>query len=131
MFERLVRREAGPKRGDLEKHATGLAEVDRLEVVAIDDRSGPRAGRGHTFPPRRMIRNGRRPGDVMHGARAAHAAVRGSFVVHVKRTALLAAHLIFTWSCSAETEGILEQPAAAVRIIRKCTYAGEALQGKF
>src|SRR4029453_8150731 len=32
-----VHGEAGPVAGDLEEHAAGLAEVDRVEVVAIDD----------------------------------------------------------------------------------------------
>src|SRR6188472_1314222 len=41
---RLVGREARPERRDLEEHAARLAEVDRLEVEAVDDRRRPTSG---------------------------------------------------------------------------------------
>src|SRR5918993_3441409 len=53
--------------GDLEEHPTGLAEVDRAEVVAVEDGGDVEtAGRDllPPFPLRRLIR--RPPGDVVH-----------------------------------------------------------------
>src|SRR4051812_42798887 len=44
VFERLVDGESGADRGNLEQHPAGLAEVDRAEVEAIDDRGDPRPG---------------------------------------------------------------------------------------
>ena len=45
LLERDVDREAGRVVGDLEQHAAGLAEVDRVEVVAVDDAAVRDAGR--------------------------------------------------------------------------------------
>ena len=47
----LVRREAGTVGGDLEEDAARLPEVERLEVVAVDDVGDADAGRPHPVAP--------------------------------------------------------------------------------
>ena len=65
---RLVGGEAGPERGDLEQDAARLAEVDRAEVEAVDDRGRPRAGLRDAVAPRLVLVQRRRPGDVVDRA---------------------------------------------------------------
>jgi hypothetical protein len=50
-LERLVDGEAGADRGDLEEHAARLAEVDGLEVEAVDDRGWVRTCGGDALLP--------------------------------------------------------------------------------
>ena len=67
----LVDREAGGERGDLEQDAARLAEVDRLEVVAVADvgvTSPP--GRRDALLPGEVVLVARGPRDVVDGARA-------------------------------------------------------------
>ncbi len=51
VLEGLVDREAGAQRGDLEEDAARLAEVDRAEVEAVDQRRRLRAGLDRAIPP--------------------------------------------------------------------------------
>ena len=69
-LERLVGREAGADRRDLEQHAARLAEVDRLEVEAVDHGRRPRAAFDHALAPGLVLLGRRGPGDVVDGARA-------------------------------------------------------------
>src|ERR1700682_2673878 len=68
-LERFVDREAGPIGCDLEQNSAGLAEVNRLEVVALDHRRhvAPRLDQ-HLAPLTLMGGVGGSPGDVVHGA---------------------------------------------------------------
>src|SRR4051794_6768909 len=70
----LVDGEARAQRGDLEQHAARLAEVDRLEVVAIADVAHVAAGGGDPLLPREMVLVARAPSDVVDRARALRAA---------------------------------------------------------
>src|SRR5690606_25781113 len=74
---RLVGGEAGADRGDLEQHPARLPEVDRIEVVAVLDVGDEPAGVGDAPLPGEVVGVGRRPGDVVDGAGAGHAAVGG------------------------------------------------------
>src|SRR6185312_3006876 len=67
VLERLVDGEAGADRGDLEQHAARLAEVDRLEVEAVDDRRRVRAALGDAALPLLVLLGRRGPGDVVDG----------------------------------------------------------------
>src|SRR5436305_9264294 len=67
-LERLVGGEARADRRDLEQHARRLAEVDRLEVEAVDHRRGGAAARGHPLPPRLVLVELGCPRDVVDGA---------------------------------------------------------------
>ncbi len=75
-LERLVGREARPDRRDLEQHAARLAEVDRLEVEAVDHRRRLPAALDHLVAPRLVLVDLRRPRDVMHRARGLQPALR-------------------------------------------------------
>src|SRR4029078_7137951 len=76
---RLVSRESGPVSRELEEDAAGLAEVDRAEVVAVDDRRRVRLGRRQqALAPRVLLAEADTPRDVMHRAGALQRArVRG------------------------------------------------------
>ena len=63
-------REPGPERRDLEEDAARLAEVDRAEVEAVDDRRRPAPDSATRALPRLVLVHRRRPGDVVDGARA-------------------------------------------------------------
>src|SRR3954453_4069360 len=54
-LERLVGGEAGADRRDLEQHAARLAEVDRLEVEAVDHRRRLPTALDHLLPPRFVL----------------------------------------------------------------------------
>src|SRR6185295_14242386 len=90
---RLVGREARPDRGDLEQHAARLAEVDRLEVEAVDDRRYVRASGGDPLAPGLVLVQRRRPGDVVHRAGAADARVLRRLVVLVETASVRTARL--------------------------------------
>jgi hypothetical protein len=70
----LVHREAGAERCDLEQDAARLAEVDRLEVEAVDDRRRAQARALDGGAPGLVIRLLGRPRDVVHRSRSLHAA---------------------------------------------------------
>ena len=83
----------GPSVGDLVEDAAGLAEVDRVEVVAVDH-----AGRAARRRPRASSHFGwsslvDAPGDVVDGARALQAALAGAWSKRDRAAALLAADL--------------------------------------
>src|SRR3954462_10101594 len=55
LVERYIDREAGAVVRDLEQHAARLAEVDRVEVVAVDDAGGLHALAGDVLLPARVL----------------------------------------------------------------------------
>ena len=87
VLERLVDREARPERGDLEEHPARLAEVDRLEVEAVDHRGRLGAGRDRPLAPLLVLVDRRGPGDVVDAAGALERALRGWLVVEVEAAA--------------------------------------------
>src|SRR6266581_7369544 len=129
-LQRLVGREAGPKRRDLEQDAARLAEVDRLEPEAVDDRRRVGARVGDPLAPGRVILDGRRPRDVMDCSRALHPALRGRSVVGVEGAAEVAAALPLVVAARLETERLLEEAAAAIRILGVRADRVESLQGE-
>ena len=119
VLERLVGSEAGADGGDLEEDAAGLAEVDRLEVEAVDDRGRMRACLGDPFAPRLVILRLRGPGDVVDGACAGDSALGGRLVEVVRRAASVAADLpgrVVAW---LEAERVLEEAPALARGCRR------------
>src|SRR5258708_739629 len=64
----LIDVEPRAKGGDLEEDTTGLAEVDRPEVGAVDDRSRLHFGAGEGLAPGLVVLVRRRPGHVVHAA---------------------------------------------------------------
>src|SRR5450631_2865408 len=76
-----------------------------------------------------MVFEGRRPGDVVDGARAAHTSRVRRWVISIKGTALLAAQLELAWSCAPESQR-LYQGGAALRRTRVGANACEPLQGE-
>src|SRR5205823_5553390 len=123
-LERLVGREPGPDRRDLEEHAARLAEVDRLEVEAVDHRRRPCPGLGDPPLPRLVLLRWRRPRHVVDGAGTADTALGGRRVVDVERAAGLPARL----EAGFEAEHVLEERPARLRIGGEGTDAGEAAQ---
>lgn len=63
----LVDGEAWRGRGELEQDVLRLAEIDGVEVVAVDHRSWMHARVGDTLLPMHMVLVMRMPGDVVHG----------------------------------------------------------------
>src|SRR5579864_8316301 len=55
MVHVLVRGEAGTIGGNLKQYPTRLAEVDRVEIEAVDDRSDAQACPRQPFPPSGML----------------------------------------------------------------------------
>ena len=51
MLEILVAREAGRVGGNFEEHATGFAEVDRVEILPVDLRRDIEPSRGQGLAP--------------------------------------------------------------------------------
>src|SRR5579872_646539 len=92
MLRAFVGGEPGSERRDLEQNPAWLAEVDRAEVEAIDDRRDVGAGSREALPPRRVLGHLTRPGDVVDRARARHAAA-GRWVVCVQSAAARPADL--------------------------------------
>src|SRR3954454_13407092 len=84
----LVNGEAGAERGDLEQDAARLAEVDRLEVEALDDRRRARARLLDRRAPRLVVFLRRRPRDVVDSPRSLQAAAF-VLVVDVEAAALV------------------------------------------
>src|SRR5258705_11007129 len=58
LLERHVDGEARPVVGDLEQDAAGFAEVDRVEVMAVDDRRRLHPGLAQALVPARMLGDG-------------------------------------------------------------------------
>src|SRR5438445_11500018 len=117
-FERLVGRETGPERGDLEEHAARLAEVDRLEPEAVDDRRRARARVRDALSPGCVIFDGRRPGDVMDGPRAMQPPLRGRRVVRVERATAGAARFPLVVAPWLGAKRLLAPAAAPIRLAR-------------
>ncbi len=120
---RLVDREAGGERGDLEQHAVRLAEVDRAEVRAVDDRRRLRAALARGVAPGGVVLVARGPGDVVDGAGPLQAALGGRGIVRVRRAALLAGE----HGVRVEAEPVEQRPRA-VGVERVRAHAVEALQ---
>ena len=129
MLQRLVGREAGPDRGDLEEHAARLPEVDRLEVEAVDHRGRMRARFGHAPLPGLVLVHRRGPRDVVDGARARDPALGRRGVVGVVRAAFLAAGLPAV-GAAFEAERLLEKRAAALGRRRVRTHRVEAVESQ-
>jgi hypothetical protein len=130
VLERLVHVEARPAGGQLEQHAAGLAEVDGVEVLAVDDLGGMRARLGNPFAPRLLLGVVlRRPRDVVDGPGSLDPPHLGRGIDHVERAALLARKAPAVVSRTLEAERTLEERHArlAVRAVR--VYAGESEQG--
>jgi hypothetical protein len=127
MLERLVDREARADGRDLEQHAARLAEVDRLEVEAVDHRRRMRPALGDAPLPGLVLVGRGREGDVMDTAGAGDARLGRRVVVRVPRAALLAAYLPHGVAVRVEVEGLLEEgPARAGIGVR--AHAVEALE---
>jgi hypothetical protein len=128
---RLVDVEADVARCQLEQHAVGLAEVDGVEVPAVDDRRGPcaRFGDARTEGCQLLV-VGRRPGDVVHRARAldgwAGQIVRKTAEVQVP-VAARAAGVPAALRAGLHPQG-LQQRRAGRRIARERPHPLEALQ---
>src|SRR5581483_9037811 len=90
MLWSLIDGEAGRARGDLEQDALRLAEVDRVEVVAIDHRRDLHPGLRHASLPGHVLLVAGMPGDVMDGSRAREPALARGVVgpVEVARLAV-------------------------------------------
>ena len=84
---RLVDGEPGAQRGDLEQHAARLAEVDRAEVLAVDDLRGLHALVDHALTPGLVVAVLRCPGDVVNGPRSLGALLRRRRVVVIESLA--------------------------------------------
>src|SRR2546428_4596614 len=108
----LVPGEARAHRCDLEQHPARLAEIHRLEPVAVDDRRRAGAAGDHAIAPRHLLFIERGPGDVMHRTRARHAALARCRVEHVSTAALLVSRLPRGGAGYLESERILQQIAA-------------------
>ena len=90
--QRLVVLEADVAAGQLEEHAAGLAEVDGVEVLAVDDLGRAGAGLDGLRADRLELGVvGGRPRDVVDRAGAGDAAARRRGVVAQRRVALGAA----------------------------------------
>jgi hypothetical protein len=127
-LQRLVVLEADVAAGELEEHAAGLAEVDRVEVLAVDDVRGARAGldglRTHGLE---LGVVGRRPCDVVDGPGARGAALLRRLVVAQERVALVAAQRPFRAAVVAEAQR-LQKRRAGVGPRRVGAHAVEAQQ---
>src|SRR5207248_2780411 len=113
-LERLVDRETRPDRRDLEQDAARLAEVDGLEIEAVDHRGRVRSGLQHTIAPGLLLVRWARPGNMMHRAGSLDARLGRRWVVGIERTALLAAHLPLVLTVLLESKRFLEQSPARI-----------------
>src|SRR5437763_12294947 len=116
VLERLVDGEAWADGGDLEQYAARLAEVDRAEVEAVDDRRRVSAALRDALLPRFVLVLGRGPGDVMDRARTWDAGLARRLVVRVPGAALCAADLPHGVAVRVERERPLEELAAGAGI---------------
>ena len=124
--------EPGAVVGDLEQDPAGLAEVDRVEVVAVDDPAdvGTPASRRRPRPSAGARRRSWAPGDVMHraGALASWLGRRG--VIGDRAAAGLAAQLPRVLAQRHGPEQALEHQAAVLGVRAVGAHAVEALQGQ-
>src|SRR5262249_6003408 len=118
---------AGADRRDLEQHAARLAEVDRPEVEAVDDRRRVRTALGDTLLPGLVLLQRCRPRDVMDGAGAWDAALGRRLVVRVPGAPPVSAHLPDRVAVGVEVQRLLEEGAARAGIGVRAD-AVEALQ---
>ena len=118
----------GPERRELEEDPVRLAEVDGLEVEAVDHGGRAHARLGDPLLPGLVLVHVRRPRDVVNRARARDPAALGRRVVRVEAAALVAARLPFVLAARLERERLLEQRAAALRVDRVRAHAVEALE---
>src|SRR5204862_5472642 len=123
VLDRFVGREAGADRRDLEEDAARLAEVDRLEVEAVDDRRHVRPRGRDALAPGLVLLRRRGPGDVVHGARTANAGTLGGGVVFVETAPPLASRLPAVVAGRSELERLLEKLPAALGIGRERPHA--------
>src|SRR5215218_5802851 len=123
MLQRLVGCETGAERRDLEEDAARLAEVDRLEVEAVDHRRRARARTLDRGAPRLVLLLRRRPCDVMDRAGALPSQPLG-IVVDVEAAAVIAPRD----EARLEAERSFEEAAALLRVAGVRTHAGEAAQ---
>src|SRR5205085_1048786 len=70
VLDGFVDREPGTDRRYLEQHAGWLAEVHRAEVVAVDDRRGPRSRLLYALLPALLVLRWGCPGNVVDGSGA-------------------------------------------------------------
>src|SRR3954452_21585577 len=84
MLRLLVDSEAWRRRGDLEQDPVRLAEVDRVEVVAVDHRRDPHAALRHALLPREVVVVERVPRNVVDRPSALDAPPRGFVVAPVE-----------------------------------------------
>src|SRR5947209_16269392 len=94
----LVDREARRQGGDLEQHAAGLPEVDRLEVIAIADVGDVSSGLADPLLPGQVVLVSRGPGDVVHRAGALPTGLLRWLLVGPAELPLLAVEPVFA-SC--------------------------------
>src|SRR5215210_7438283 len=109
VLERLVGREPGADRRDLEEDAARLAEVDRLEVEAVDDGRRRASAFEHALAPGFVLLGARGPGDVVDGPGAADPGLVG-LVVRVEGPATIATRLEGGFPPALEAERALEEP---------------------
>src|SRR6266542_2750672 len=127
MLRVFVRRKARSERGDLEQHAARLAEVDRAEPEAVDDRRRPAAGLDDALPPRLVVLHRRCKRDVVDGAGARAAGLVRRVLVLDPAAARLAARLPGL-SRALEAERLEERLGAQLRVPRVRADALEPLQ---
>src|SRR5438034_4772724 len=117
VLERLVGRESGAERRDLEQDAAGLAEVDRLEPEPVDDRRRMHAVGLDAAAPLGVLLVRRCPGNMVDGACSRDGAAFGRDVVAVERAARLGPNLpLVTGFVRREAQRLLEEAATRVGI---------------
>ena len=128
-LQRLVVLEADVAAGELEEDAAGLAEVDGVEVLAVDDLGRARAGRdGLGADGLELCVVGGRPRDVVDRPGAGDAARGGRGVVAQRRPARVAAQRPVGAAVVGEADR-LEQRGARLGARRVGAHAVEAEQG--
>ncbi len=110
----LVDGEPGRCGGDLEQDPLRLAEVDREEVVAVDDRRHRHSGPGGPLLPAGVVGVLGVPGDVVEGARSRDAHLRRRVIAPVE-VALFAGQPVLTVAEVGEAERLGQQPAVGVK----------------
>src|SRR5213593_1132550 len=123
MLKRLVDREARAEGRDLEQDAARLAEVDRLEVEAVDDRRRPRAGLLDGCTPRLVFLLRRCPRDVVHCSGALLAALLRDVVLVEAAPSLAAGD-----EAGLEPECPFEEPPTLFWVERMRAHTGETAQ---
>src|SRR5438128_7183651 len=113
----LVDGEARTHRCDLEQHPARLAEVNRLEPEAVDDRRRLGAALDHAIAPRHLFVIERGPGHVVHGSGSGNAAAFGGRGVEDVATAtVVAVNLPRRGALGRKAERVLKELAASLRV---------------